>query len=356
MRRAVLAVVAVTALAAMGVAQAAGLDVSAGSITPFEPATACTAETVEVAPGDVDRRGVAESVVVVVPEDCAGVPGRLSLVEAAGAREVTLTATAGPTTVAVDPYPAGDVAGTALVLAGWGVPTAWSYTPVPLLPVYPGNDVTITSEPRWTVDGPEPVQACVAVDVTTDSPTPVEWRVELDLDLPPFHGQAERYSLSGDDAWAQQLYPATPSAGHLQVGGDPAQERSDLIQAGQTRTVEICNWGLVAIDQPDAYTVTTEPVGTWTDNRACVATTVQGNGTSQFWFAWSTTVDLQPAVDHLRVSPHGAVWYEWGEGSWQIHRTPDRSTGPHAWLVTASPSATLQGTQGFTFQVCARAS
>lgn len=347
MRRAVVAAVIVTSLAAMGVAQAAGLDVSAGSITPFEPATACTDRTVEVTPGDVTRQGVAESVVVTVPEECAGVTGRLSLVEASGAREVELTAAPGETTVAVDPYPAGDVAGAALVLAGWGVPTTWSYTPAPLDPVYPGDEDTVTSEPQWQLS--QPTSACVTVDVTTDSAEPVEWRVELDLSLPPFNGVTQGYSLS--DTWAYTLHPATPSEGYLQVRGNP-QAGTHLVTAGTTRTFELCNWGLAPADQPSAYSVTTEPTGTWTDTRACMITTVAGNGTSPFWFVWSATVDLQPAADHLAAAGRNPVGYQWGDGSWSLLRTPAPETGPYAWHVVEAPYNALRGTDTASFEVC----
>lgn len=350
-RRALFALIALVLVTSAGLAQAAGLDVDAGSLTPFEPSTRCTTATVAVTPGEVVR-GVTDAVVVDVPAECAGLPVKVHLLDVPGAADVEVTAAAGPTTIPVGPNPAGEVAGAALVLGGWGVPTTWSYDAPPPEPVYPGNDATVVSEPRWAVTNQDPVQVCVAVDVTTDSPTPVEWRVELDLSLPPFNGRTDGYSLAGPDAWRFGLLPDTPSAGHLQVGGTP-WGGAQTITAGQTYVVELCHWGLAAVDTPSAYTVTSEPSGTWTDTRACVVTTVAGNGTSPFWFGWEVVLDLQPAADHLAAAGRTLGGYEWDQVGGSLLRVPDPGTGPYAWRVTSSPTTTLIGSESLTFEVCA---
>ncbi len=52
-----------------------------------------------------------------------------------------------------------------------------------------------------------------------------------------------------------------------------------------------------APNRPEAYTVSAQSQGTWTDEQACVRKTVTGNGAyPSFYFGWAVTLDTTAAI------------------------------------------------------------
>jgi hypothetical protein len=264
---------------------------------------------------------------------------------AGGAMVVTTAAFQAPTTAAGRAF---------VMLDGWVVPAAWTSTdvPAPVGPVVPGTASTVLSNLTWVTLTNNPVQVCFQVDVTTTSTTPVAWAVDVDLAQAPFNGQTTGYSLQGDNGWKYRLYASTPTVGKLQIRGDPsAWDPWTTVVAGQVRTVKVCNFGLPIVQTPSAYTVTSTPT-TWTDTRACVATTVTGNGTSQFYVAWTAALDLQSAV--ARVQGSGKkIGFDYDRAYYDTIPSPAPAVGPYASTIVSKNESSIAGTQTFTFEACA---
>lgn len=231
--------------------------------------------------------------------------------------------------------------------------TAGEWAPAgPSGPVYNGNDDTVVTDISWTLVTNNPVQACFVAEVTTTSPTPVPWRLTMDLGRAPFNGQSSGYQLAGNDSWRYQFHSNSPGPGFIQVGGTAGGGRQTIV-VGQVYEVSVCNWSLPpGVQTPGAYTVTIGQ-GEWTPTRACLVTTVTGNGTEPFYFGWTAQLDMQPAVAHLIANGRSFDGYSYGGNNWMFTRTANPAAGPYAWTVTSSSPANIAGSQQFSFTTCA---
>lgn len=250
-----------------------------------------------------------------------------------------------PTATAARVFVAGD---------GWPVAATWS-PPAASGPVYPGPDgsafdTTVTWDLTNATSGQ---QACFTIRVTTRSTTPIVWSAYVDTTQAPFNGARTGYSLQGDESWKYQLGSPTP-AGLIRISGRTGVwQPYDTVVAGQVRTVTVCNYALPgAVVTPSAYTVSFAQ-GTWTDREACVVTTVTGNGTSPFYVAWQTPVDMTAAVARLRSAGGTPDAWRYGGEEWRIDRTVVPSlAGPYVFQTTSRTASNIVGTQSFAFSTC----
>ena len=344
----VLVVTAVVAGTAVVVGNAAQLQVDAGQLSVASASAPCTGTataTPEVSQGAQKFRDLR----VTLPTGCSG-DVQVAVTASGGTVGSFSGSPAADGSVLVDNFSGGfrpaDISVSA-TLQGWTLPVVMGAVP-PTGPVYPADAVTVVTDIRWTLVTNNPVQACFAADVTTASTTPVPWRLEVDLTQPPFNGATTGYSFQGNDGWLYQQSAATPAAGYMQISGAVGKARETVV-AGTTYEVQVCNYGLPpGVQTPSAYTVSSTQ-GTWTNNSACVQTTVTGNGTSQFYFGWTAVVDLRAAASRVgRTSPRLEL-----ENAWQQTWTPAPDIGPNVYRVASQTSANLAGTQSYTFSACA---
>ncbi|MCL3861511.1 hypothetical protein [Actinotalea sp. K2] len=193
-----LTLLVVTLLMSATVGQAASLGVRAGSLDTFSLTGRCTDQVVAVRAGAVSA-GSASSVVLTVPAGCHGLSGTLRLVGAAGALAgtdsiFTLPSTGAEVTIAVPGYVAADVVRVALLVGGWGLPTAWSHTPTspPTAPAIscttsdPSRPCTaeVTRLDAWS--GAYNVYVKVADARATNANNPVTWTVTMNFADPTY--------------------------------------------------------------------------------------------------------------------------------------------------------------------------
>jgi hypothetical protein len=329
-------------------AVAVTVGVGAASALPVAGATLTTVTTTHPCAGTAGLAGGGSTLTVTLPSSgCAGRTVNVTLTSASGAVVGSGSATVSGNAATVTLPTTGAVAAAATV-DGWHLGTTLSLTPTG--PITPGNPSTTLSDITWTLITNNPTQTCVAVDVTTNSPTPVAWAADVDLAQPPFNGAAPGgLSIQGVDSWRYQLAGNVPSAGKARLTGTAAGGRANVV-AGTTYRVTLCHWNLPpGVDTPSAYAVTTTQ-GTWTPTKACLDTTITGNGTSTFYVGWTTTVDMGPARAHLASTGHSRDAWTYGPGEWAVNRT---STGPSTFAVSSTGPSTVAGTQSFTFTTCA---
>ncbi|WP_273652348.1 hypothetical protein [Cellulomonas fimi] len=257
----------------------------------------------------------------------------------------TTTPFSAPTATTARVFVAGD---------GWPVSATWT-PPAASGPVYPGPDgsafdTTVTWDLTNATSGQ---QACFTIRVTTRSTTPIVWSAWIDTTQAPFNGARTGYSLQGDESWKYQLGAPT-TAGLIKISGrTDVWQPYDTVVVGQVRTVTVCNFSLPgAVVTPSAYTVSFAQ-GTWTDREACVVTTVTGNGTSPFYVAWQTPVDMTAAVARLRSAGGSPDAWRYGGEEWRIDRTVVPSlAGPYVFQTTSRTASNIVGTQSFAFSTC----
>lgn len=257
-------------------------------------------------------------------------------------------------TVPVPPFTPAEGMTAAATINGWGIPTTWTHTgpSTPPGPVNPGAPSVVMTDIEWTLVTNNPVQACFTAHVTTTSTTPMDWSLTIDMSRPPYNGADPRVlQLSGQDSWRYTLHRDTPEPGIVTVTGSANGGRTTVV-AGQEHLVDVCAWTLPeGVQTPGAYTVTTVPASgaDWTDRRACLVTTVTGNGTEPFYFGWTADVDMTPAIDHLAEAGRQLSAYAYGSNEWMLTRTPT-DTG---FVVTSRSPANIHDTGTFTFLTCA---
>lgn len=341
---------------ALTFANAAALPLDGGSLVSTTATHPCPGPATATA---ATGGGTTYSAVsVTMPAECAGRELKVTLLD--GTTElhggIGTVASAGATTVDLgETYTADANLTVRAVVDGWDLPTTWSFAPpTPEGWVHPGNEDTVTTNLVWTSITNNPVQGCFSVDVSTTSTTPVVWRITLDLSEAPFNGATTGYSIQGGDSWRYEQYASTPSAGYLQIGGtDNPQAGRRTIVAGQTYEVSVCHWGLPpGVQTPSAYTSTTVQ-GTWTDTRACLITTVTGNGTSQFYFGWTVTLDMQSAVSRLQSAGGTFDALTHSDNHWEQAWTPAPDIGPYAYTVVSDSPANLRHSESYVFETCA---
>lgn len=188
-RVALVGVVVGVLVAATSVGHATRLPLAPVPLTSLTVAERCAPEVAATAPATP----TATVVRLTVPPTCVGTEARLRLVGASGPLAATdavvVLGSAGSVDVPVPAYAPAGVTGLALTLDGWGVATAWTWTP-------PATGPAITC---WTSDPARPCVATVTVrggnvwstgydlDITVrdvragNANNPVEWTIRLDF-------------------------------------------------------------------------------------------------------------------------------------------------------------------------------
>lgn len=312
MKRVLVAATVVLAilLGSASLASAAQLNLLPESLGAFTISDRCTS-AVTVSPTTVTSGSALGVQVAGLTNECAGREIQLTLFGASGAAIVTATTTiaaAGATSadVTTTSFTAADIAGAAVTIGTWGVPATWSYTPAtsptqPSGPITAGNDDTFV-DVTWELKSNNPVQVCFTLVVSS---TPDEaWAVDVDLGASPFNGVTSGFSAqSFDPALVSMDYTSRP--GHLVLTGLMKNAQNDwrIIDAGKSLSFQYCNHSLPnPPNTPSAYSVTPPSKGTWTDSEACIVRTVQGNGSSMFYFGWEFDVDMSEAIAKTSAS------------------------------------------------------
>ncbi|WP_454050946.1 hypothetical protein [Cellulomonas sp. Marseille-Q8402] len=291
--------VAVVSLA-LRPASAARLPLTGGQLMTGTGAP-CAATSLGAAPGAAGSSGTATQVLLTgVPAACRGQVATVRLFAADGsalaAADTTVTlAAADSTTVTVPSYPAARVAGVALTVGTWSLPTSWT-TPAGAVtgPVTPGPGTTFTSV-TWSQLAASGTQACVTVALQATPGT--DWRVDLHLDQRPFNGVTSGAGFVVTDPWWARVQSVRPVDGVVSVG---AWIGSGTLSPGQTLSVTVCHYGLPApvYDPALPYTQSTTAV-TGSGGYACTSTTVGVSGTPQFYAGWRADVDVAPLVAYF---------------------------------------------------------
>jgi hypothetical protein len=186
-RRLVALVVAVVAVAGLGLASATGLGV-AGAGTEGSTVSAPCQGTAIVAPvGAVDvqpgQPGY-EGVSVALPSGCAGSrPVQVTLLQGASALVSAAGQVSGTATLATSAYYAQQVTEAVATLDGWNLPVTWSFTPPATCQVTSGGGDCAATVTLWTGtrNGGSSSALYFDVWVTTTSTSWVTWTVTFDL-------------------------------------------------------------------------------------------------------------------------------------------------------------------------------
>lgn len=210
---ALLLALVVAATATVG--SAATLTVNAATISSPAYSGRCSAATVGF------TNASATSVTLTIPAGCHGLSGKLRLVGASGAlapadTTFTLPASGATATITVPAYTQWAVTSVALVIDGWGMPTAWTYSaplPAPTSVIVAGNGDTVVTVGDWFTSG---TRTCAPVTafITTGNKT---WRINVNTASAPFSGAAPVFT--GQDA-AKVTTIGAPGGWQL-VGGIP---------------------------------------------------------------------------------------------------------------------------------------
>lgn len=106
------------------------------------------------------------------------------------------------------------------------------------------------------------------------------------------------------------------------------------------------------VQTPSAYSVNTVK-GRWSDTRACLVTTVTGNGTSQFYVGWTVPLDMQSAVSRLQSAGRTFDALTYSGNHWEQTWTAAPDVGPYGYRVVSNTAANIAGTESYVFETCA---
>lgn len=280
-------------------ASAARLTVTSARLTTLSDRPCSTAP---ITAGTGGARGTVTTVVLSgVPAACRGQLATLRVYASDGtalaAVDTTATLGAGDsTTVTVPSYTASRAAGVALTVGSWGLPVTWTAPAGPSGPVTPGPGTTL-GDLRWTLVSESGSQACVVVPVTAAQGA---WRIDLNVAERPFNGVATAAQFQLQDNDKVQFVSTQPRDGVLSVVGKPGWQ---TLRAGQTLTVQICNWNLPFPAYDPALTYT-QSVGAVTGSAwdACLPVTLGVVGTPDFYAGWQADVDIAPLAAYFRAT------------------------------------------------------
>lgn len=292
-------VLAVLAALALHPASAARLPLTGGQLMTGSGAP-CGATALGVAAPAGAAASATQVVLSGVPAACRGKVATVRLYAADGtalaAVDTTVTlAAADTTTVTVPTYATARVAGVALTVGTWALPTTWAAPAGSGTgPVTPGPGTTFTSV-TWSQLSASGTQACVTVVLTATPGT--DWRVDLHLDQRPFNGVTSGAGFLVTDPWWARVAQNQPVDGVVSV---EAWLGSGTLTAGQKLSVTVCHYGLPApaYDAALPYTQVTAPVA-GSGGYACVSTTVGVTGTPQFYAGWRADVDVAPLIAYF---------------------------------------------------------
>lgn len=354
MKRVLVAATVVLAilLGSVSLASAAQLSLPPGSLGAFSVTDRCT-QAVTVSPTTVASGSASGAQVTGLTNECAGREIQLTLFGTSGDAIVTGTTTiaaSGATSadVTTTSFTAADIAGAAVTIGTWGVPATWSHTPAtsptqPSGPITAGNDDTVVSPITWNNQRSwGSYTVCFTVEVTVAGPEAAVWALNVDLQAAPFNGISGGFYRPGQDLGQLSLDYSTP--GQLVISG-ALTGYSDWreLTPGTSRSFELCNHNSAQPAQtPSAYTVVQTP-GEWTATKACVVTTVTGNGSSMFYFGWEFDVDMSAA----RARTNGG----WGPSQNRYDVQVD-NLGEERFHVSSGGQGALSGEESLTFELC----
>lgn len=383
MRKRLIAVVAVTALLGSGLVAAAaaglgplssGIFSASGPVT-YDAAVRSASDLVLASAGDPAT--VSGLTLTISGPDLVNLNGQevsIALLDSAGVQIQLVTATLvsgtnlsiGATTATISLAVAGNpplssfaywaafVAGVQ-ALGPFADPTARVVTvgngsfPVVVTPVdwqtllVTGGNGTDAIASSMTVSG-SPGSQCVTIGVDmTGSNNHKVWELALDYSAGPFWGVAP-VQANITNAMIKSTSPTT----HI-LGGTAGNE--EIRRTDDPIYIVVCqNDTTPPPDAPDAYTVSPQSRGTWTDELACARRTVTGNNTYPFYFGWSVALDLTDAYARLRLSDPGAP------RSFAAHPnlvSPAFDSAVTGYTVTNSLATPIAGTQSYVVELCA---
>ncbi len=212
------------------------------------------------------------------------------------------------TTVVTNP---SSITGTYGFMNGWFVPTTWNYQAPAAVPAYvPPTYPTVSGAPTWTVTAG--AQACVTLNVTSTSATPVPWQAAISTALVPWNGDTNvsDYQVSYPYALVSNTIDAS---GNLYVQGTTSG--SNTVSSTQSQSVKVCDYNTPppGVSSTAVYTTTvTSPAGgasyyvckTWQES-------VTG---APFFVGWSANVNVSdlkalyiPGGGSLHINSGGIV-------------------------------------------------
>ena len=213
-RIAVALVLVLGALVSTTFAHAAALAVSTRPLTSFSAQHPCSGPATAV-PSSGSGATYSGVTITLASAACSGSIVRATVLTSAGTIVVQgQIAVAGTTaTLAVPSYTAGSSYTVQATVAGWHLPTTWSFNGGPITV---GNSNTALTLGPWTTSG-----AGTCVDVTVSSTTAQKWLINLNMNEAPFSPTMTAANLTLKPGWAKFVTQA-PVGGVLQVDGNGA--------------------------------------------------------------------------------------------------------------------------------------
>ena len=227
-RIAVALVLVLGALVSTTFAHAAALAVSTRPLTSFSAQHPCSGPATAV-PSSGSGATYSGVTITLASAACSGSIVRATVLTSAGTIVVQgQIAVAGTTaTLAVPSYTAGSSYTVQATVAGWHLPTSWSFNGGPITV---GNSNTALTLGPWTTSG-----AGTCVDVTVSSTTAQKWLINLNMNEAPFSPTMTAANLTLNPGWAKFMTQA-PVGGLLQVDGGNG---TNNVAGG---TFSICIW------------------------------------------------------------------------------------------------------------------
>jgi len=218
----------------------------------------------------------------------------------------------------------------------------------------PGANTTFASGP--TVTQNERYGACMRLNVTTGSTTPVKWSVRLDTLAQPWNGGGG-YRVEPDQF---DLTPSGANGRYLIITGRAGltPTRETVVKGTEHVFVVCANPGVPPIGESAWMKVTVSGPVTVDDYMVCKTITAVALGKTPFWFRWQATV---PTADMFTLL--GQRWsYWWSYGEDNVVRNPEPSTNPDTpstVVVTAATNSTttlLKDDLQYVYTLCLKGS
>lgn len=343
MRKRLIAVVAVTALFGSGLVAAAaaslgplsgGIFSAAGPVT-YEPAVRSASDLVLTSAGDPAT--VSALTVTITGVDLANLDGQdvtIALLDSGGVQQQLITATlvaggnlaVGATTAAVSlpvtgAPPLSTFASWAVFIAGVQALGPLADPTARVVTVGSGNFTVVVTPVDWqtllvpatapfitttiTTTTATPYTVCISVAMVGTKANPELWSLDIDYSEAPFWGTKPtvdaHVGFVVENGTVMTLTGTDNGTGKYDEYANNKEIRNTI-----TLTVTVCLDDPPMVDSADAYTVSPQSRGTWTDELACVRRTVTGNNSYPFYFGWAVALDLTDAYAKLQVTDAGA--------------------------------------------------
>ncbi|WP_062079125.1 hypothetical protein [Demequina globuliformis] len=225
--------------------------------------------------------------------------------------------------------------------------------------ISPGNDDTVISDIQWAIASP--VQACANLTVTTESTTPVDWAVDVDMTSSPWNGVDP--SLGKVENGANAAIDGTVL--HLtgiHDDGAPfnASSNNTPLSSAQVAKIRLCVYdgGDPPVGDADWYT-TVQHAPVRDGNKVCTSMDVIGlvdEDEYPFYYGWQATMDLTEAwemLDDAGLSYNFTSMTPGPEGDYGYHMDPGTVSVDHStYALTSAVHFSLHGTASGTVTWC----